>query len=68
MDLLFVIGYVLAVVLIIFGIVFNKDTGIVVSNMGNFFDASSLAITIGGSIAVLLISYTPNILKICQSI
>ncbi len=71
MDLLFIIGFVIAVVMIIFGITFTNGA-IVMANLGNFFDAPSLAVTVGGSIATLLIAYTPKYfiampkhLKIC---
>lgn len=63
MDILFVIGWVIAVFMIAFGIVFNKDAGIIFGNFINFFDASSLAVTVGGSLAVLMISYTPKYFK-----
>lgn len=74
MDILFLVGLGIAVFMIFFGITFVAGSGFVISNLTNFFDAPSLAVTVGGSIAVLMVSYTPKFfmdipkhLKICIS-
>lgn len=71
MDILFIVGFAIAVFMIFFGITFSNGT-IDMSLLGNFVDVPSIAVTIGGSIATLLISYTPKYfaampkhLKIC---
>lgn len=72
MDIMFIIGWAIAVFMMFFGITFVVGSGFVIGNLTNFFDAPSLAVTVGGSIAVLMISYTPKYfldmpkhLKIC---
>lgn len=54
MDPTLVIGWILAVVLIVNGITFPK--------LGNFFDAPSLLIVIGGTIAALIACYPFRVL------
>lgn len=58
MDILSILGLVLALVLMVFGITFNEDVGIVFGNLLNFIDYPSIAITVGGTFAVLMISYS----------
>lgn len=55
MDISTLIGWVLAIVLIVWGITFDK--------LGNFWDLQSLAIVMGGAIAALIASYPFRILK-----
>ena len=50
MDILFIVGWVVAVFMIFFGITFVMGTGFVMGNLINFFDAPSLAVTVGGSL------------------
>lgn len=62
MDLMTIIGWVLGVVLIVFGIVFNQDrsTGAITINfdkMPGFFDIASVFIVIGGTIAALMVAF-----------
>jgi chemotaxis protein MotA len=61
MDITGIMGFVLAIFLMIFGIVFNVDAGIVFANMVNFIDYPSIAITVGGTLAVLMISFPTSI-------
>lgn len=49
MDLGSIIGLVLCGVLVVFGIVYDKDAGIVFGNLGSFGDVPSALITLGGS-------------------
>ena len=55
MDISTLIGWVMAVGLVVWGIGFSK--------LGNFWDAQSLAIVLGGAIAALIASYPFRILK-----
>ena len=55
MDVSTLIGWVMAVALIVWGIGFDK--------LGNFWDVQSLAIVMGGAIAALIASYPFRILK-----
>lgn len=57
MDIIGLIGLVLALVLMVFGIVFT-ESALVFSNLINFIDYPSVAITIGGTFAVLMVSYS----------
>lgn len=69
MDIASILGLVLCLVLVIFGIIFDKDAGIVVSNLFSFVDVPSILITFGGSFSCILASYTlPNYLAGLKSI
>lgn len=57
MDIIGILGFVFALLLMVFGIVFN-GSGFVFTNLFNFIDYPSVAITIGGTFAVLMISYS----------
>lgn len=61
MDLMSIIGWLLSIVLILFGILYSKDTGIVMDNLGNFFDLNSVVIVFGGVIAALMVSFPLNV-------
>ncbi len=57
MDIASLIGLILCGVLIVFGIVFEQDTGsFVFSKLQNFFDIPSILITIGGTFMCVLAS------------
>ena len=58
MDILSILGLVLAVLLMLFGVTFSDDLGFVFGNLANFVNYPSLAITVGGTFAVLMISYS----------
>ena len=47
----------MALVLMVFGVTFSMTTGINFANLINFIDYPSVAITIGGTFAVLMISF-----------
>ena len=55
MDVSTLIGWVMAVALVVWGIGFDK--------LGNFWDLQSLAIVLGGAVAALIASYPFRILK-----
>lgn len=57
MDLMSILGWVLMIGLIIFGIVFDKTAGVVMGNLGNFWDLNSVAVVLGGVIAALMVSF-----------
>lgn len=63
MNLSLIIGWVVAFGLVLFGIVFDKDKGIIFDAMTNFIDVPSLAITIGGTIGCLIASFPLSYLK-----
>lgn len=65
MDILYLIGMVLAFGMMLFGIVFVDKVGIVFDNLPAFLHIPSLAITVGGTFAVLLMSFNiKNVLAI----
>lgn len=68
MNLSFFIGLVMAILLMVFGIVFDKDTfTISFPALLNFVDVPSLLITVGGTMAVLFGSFpTKDFIKIVQ--
>ena len=58
MDLASLIGIILGFVMVIFGIIYDSDAGIIIGNLNGFVDIPSLIITIGGSLGSLLASNT----------
>ena len=58
MDIASLAGLVVCGILVVFGIVFDKSAGIVFSNLGSFWDFSSVLITFGGAFSCILASYT----------
>ena len=64
MDILSIIGLILAVGMVLFGIMFDSDTTrVVLGNLHAFWDYPSLAITIGGTIGVMMLSFPPSAFK-----
>lgn len=61
MDLMSILGWLVGIAVILFGIVFDKDAGFVFTNLGNFFDAPSVAVVLGGVIAGLMVSFPMSI-------
>lgn len=58
MDIMSVLGWVLCIVLLLFGILFDSNTmGLIFDNLENFIDIPSIAIVIGGVIAALMVSF-----------
>lgn len=62
MNISLIIGWVVALGLVIFGIFF-QDGKIIPGNMMNFIEISSLAITVGGTIGCLIASFPMSYLK-----
>ena len=57
MDLMSIIGWLLGIGTLVFGIVFDKDKGIVFDAFKNFVDVPSIAVVLGGVIAGLMVSF-----------
>ena len=58
MDIMSILGWVLCIVLLLFGITFDDATmSLIFENLENFFDIPSIAIVIGGVIAALMVSF-----------
>jgi len=51
LDIASLLGFVVGVVMVIFGIIFDMKTGVDVSKLPNFLDIPSVIITIGGSVS-----------------
>lgn len=61
MDLLTLIGFLLAIGLLLFGITFNTDLmAFIPGNISSFISYGSIAITVGGTFASLMMSYSPK--------
>lgn len=64
MDIMSVLGFILAVALVIFGMVFDQEAmQVTFSNIRAFVDVPSLAITIGGTIGVMMLSFPAKSFK-----
>ncbi|MDO5601195.1 MAG: motility protein A [Oscillospiraceae bacterium] len=58
MDIMSLLGWILAFGLMIFGITFDEGSvSFVFANLGNFINYPSLAITVGGTFAALMVSF-----------
>lgn len=58
MDLMSILGWILGIVLILFGIIFDSGTGnLLMENLKNFWDAPSVAVVLGGVAAALMVSF-----------
>ena len=58
MDIMSILGFILAVVLVLFGMTFDQEAmKLVFTNIKAFVDVPSMAITIGGTIGVMMISF-----------
>ncbi|MDD6572122.1 MAG: motility protein A [Thermoflexaceae bacterium] len=58
MDIATLIGLVVAFILMIFGIVFDKSAGIIIGNLNSFIDIPSIMITFGGAFMTTFASYS----------
>ena len=64
MDIMSVLGLILAVALVIFGMVFDPEAmQVTFSNIRAFVDYPSMAITIGGTIGVMMLSFPSKSFK-----
>ena len=64
MDIMSVLGLILAVALVIFGMVFDQEAmQVTFSNIRAFVDYPSMAITIGGTIGVMMLSFPSKSFK-----
>lgn len=58
MDIMSILGFIFAIGFVVFGMVFDSETmKFMVSNLGAFLDPTSFAITVGGTIGTLMISF-----------
>lgn len=58
MDLMSILGWILGIVLILFGIIFDSGTGnLLMENLKNFWNAPSVAVVLGGVAAALMVSF-----------
>ena len=64
MDVLSILGFILAVGLVMFGMTFDQESmRIVYHNLKAFLDIPSMAITIGGTLGVMMISFPAGAFK-----
>lgn len=64
MDLMSILGLIMAIGLVIFGMAFDQEAmRFVFNNLKAFFDVPSLAITIGGTIGVMMLSFPSGAFK-----
>ena len=64
MDLMSILGLIMAIALVIFGMAFDQEAmRFVFNNLKAFFDVPSLAITIGGTIGVMMLSFPSGAFK-----
>jgi len=52
-----ILGWLLMIVLIVYGIVFDKSQGLVLDNLMNFWDPNSVAVTMGGVVTAMMVSF-----------
>lgn len=58
MDIMTIIGWIVLVVLVLYGIMFNSDSSsFIVENLNNFWDPNSVAVVLGGVVAALMVSF-----------
>jgi len=62
-DFTSIVGLIVGLGLVIFGIVFDPSTGVVWSTIKNFIDYPSMAITFGGAIAAAVIAFPLSYFK-----
>ena len=64
MDVLSILGFILAVGLVMFGMTFDQESmRIVYHNLKAFLDIPSMAITLGGTLGVMMISFPAGAFK-----
>ncbi len=63
MNIIYLVGILLAVIFMLFGIMVDMTAGFAVDpgKLGNFFDASSVLIVVGGTFAVVIACYPKTI-------
>lgn len=64
MDIMSILGFILAVVLVAFGMTFDQESmKLVLNNLRAFIDVPSIAITVGGTIGVMMLSFPAEAFK-----
>lgn len=62
MDLMSILGWLLMIGTVCFGILFDTNTNsFIVENLGNFWDPSSVAVVVGGVFTALMVSFPMNV-------
>lgn len=62
MDLMSILGWILMIGTVVFGILFdNKTVTFVVDNLINFWDPSSVAVVLGGVLTALMVSFPMSV-------
>lgn len=62
MDIMSILGWLLMIGTICFGILFDSNTvQFVIDNLGNFWDPSSVAVVVGGVFTALMVSFPLNV-------
>ncbi len=62
MDIMSILGWLLMIGTVCFGILFDSGTtSFIVDNLGNFWDPSSVAVVLGGVITALMVSFPLNV-------
>ena len=64
MDIMSILGFILAVALVLFGMTFDQEAmKLVLHNLRAFIDIPSMAITLGGTIGVMMLSFPSGAFK-----
>ncbi len=63
MDFTGIIGLIAGLGLVLFGIVFSPENGVLMTELNNFIDVPSMFITFGGTIAATLIAFPVSYFK-----
>jgi chemotaxis protein MotA len=63
MDFTSIVGFIVGLGLVIYGIVYSPTTGVVFGELWNFYDLSSIFITFGGTIAATVIAFPISYFK-----
>lgn len=57
MDINTLLGWIVGVGVLLLGIMFDKDKGIIPENIKNFIDVSSIAVVLGGCVSGLMVAF-----------
>lgn len=57
MDINTLLGWVVGIAVLVFGIMYDKDKGVIPQNIKNFIDVPSIAVVLGGCISGLMVAF-----------
>ena len=57
MDINTLLGWVVGIAVLVFGIMYDKDKGVIPQNIMNFIDVPSIAVVLGGCISGLMVAF-----------